>query len=282
MLRFGRHVGCFTRDRADAIDGIRWVPPEGYVEQPSRRDQTRAQVDIATGGNVLTRQQVAAWTDACQKRWTHGAALVQASALLGTRSGETRVLTSSRDFADAGWGNFVALDRGEILIRHQAGTGNGLKLGLPKSSKIRDSIIPAAAPAGFNIWDWLPDRVEQAVAEQRHGRNRRALLFPNGAMSVFGENNLRNGVWGPAVEEMGWRMEEYVTAAGREMALSLFALHSLRDRYANTAIHEWGYTEEQLLQQGPWQDAETVRRFYSGTTDDTHSSVRRLHGLNSF
>jgi len=23
----------------------------------------------------------------------------------------------------------------------------------------------------------------------------------------------------------------------------------------------------------------TVRRFYSGTTDDTHSSVRRLHGL---
>ena len=48
---------------------------------------------------------------------------------------------------------------------------------------------------------------------------------------------------------------------------------------ANTAIHEWGYTEEQLLQQGSWQDAETVRRFYSGTTDDTHSSVRRLHGL---
>ena len=279
MLRFGRHAGYFTRDQADAIDGIRWVPPEGYVQQASRRDQAKAQVDIATGGNVLTHQQVAAWAEACQKRWTHGAALIHASALLGTRSGETRVLTASRDVADAGWGNYVALDRGEVLIRHQAGTGNGPKLGLPKNSKIRDIIIPTAAPAGFNIWDWLPDRVEQALAEQEHGKNRRALIFPNGAMNVFEENNLRNRVWGPAAEEMGWRMEEYVTATGRKMALSRFTLHSLRDRYANTAIHEWGYTEEQLLQQGSWQDAETVRRFYSGTTDDTHSSVRRLHGL---
>ncbi len=88
-------------------------------------------------------------------------------------------------------------------------------------------------------------------------------------MNVFEENNLCNRVWGPAAAEMGWRMEEYVTATGRRMALSRFTLHSLRDRYANTAIHEWGYTEEQLLQQGSWQDAETVRRFYSGTTDDT-------------
>lgn len=281
MLRFGRHAGYFTRDQADAIDGIRWVPPEGYVQQASRRDQAKAQVDIATGGNVLTHQQVAAWAEACQKRWTHGAALIHASALLGTRSGETRVLTASRDVADAGWGNYVALDRGEVLIRHQAGTGNGPKLGLPKNSKIRDIIIPTASPAGFNIWDWLPNRVEQALAEQQHGKNRRALIFPNGAMNVFEENNLRNRVWGPAAEEMGWRMEEYVTATGRKMALSRFTLHSLRDRYANTAIHEWGYTEEQLLQQGSWQDAETVRRFYSGTTDDTHSSVRRLHGLDS-
>ena len=36
---------------------------------------------------------------------------------------------------------------------------------------------------------------------------------------------------------------------------------------------------EQLLAQGSWKDAETVRRYYSGTTDDTHASVRSLHGL---
>ncbi len=74
-------------------------------------------------------------------------------------------------------------------------------------------------------------------------------------------------------------MEEYVTATEWRMALSRFTRHALRDRYADTGIHEWGYTEQQLLQQGSWQDAEIVRRFYSGTTDDTHSFVRRLRGL---
>lgn len=112
----------------------------------------------------------------------------------------------------------MALDRGETLIRHQAGTGKGLKLDLLKNAKIRDIIIPAAAPAGFNIWDWLPDSVDQALAEQEHGKNRRALIFPNGAMNVFEENNLRYRAGGPAAAEMGWRTEEYVTATGRRVA----------------------------------------------------------------
>ncbi|MDI1288779.1 MAG: hypothetical protein PSX37_02355 [bacterium] len=279
MLRFGRHAGYFTRDQADAIDAVRWVPPPGYVQQASRRDQAKAQIDIATGGNVMTHQQVADWAEVCQRRWKHGAALIHASALLGTRSGEIRALTASQQVADAGWGNLVSLDRGEILIRHQAGTGKGSTLGLPKNAKIRDIIIPTATPAGFSIRDWLQDRVDEALGGYAGGGNPNALLFPNAAGNLYDENSLRNRVWGPASDELGWRMEEYVTATGRRMALSRFTLHSLRDRYANTAIHEWGYTEEQLLQQGSWQDAETVRRFYAGTTDDTHSSVRRLHGL---
>ena len=129
------------------------------------------------------------------------------------------------------------------------------------------------------MWDWLRDRVEQTLAELEEGTNRRALIFPNGAMNVFEENNLRNRVWGPAPTQKGRRMQEYVTATGRRVALIRFTFHSLRDRRANTAIHEWGHTEDQLLQQGSLQDAETVSRSYSGTTDDTHSSVRRLHGF---
>ena len=54
-------------------------------------------------------------------------------------------------------------------------------------------------------------------------------------------------------------MEEYVTATEWRMALSRYTRHALRDRYADTGIHEWGYTEQQLLQQGSWQDAEIVR-----------------------
>jgi hypothetical protein len=56
-------------------------------------------------------------------------------------------------------------------------------------------------------------------------------------------------------------------------------LHSLRDRFATTAVSEWNYAQNQLLEQGSWEDSETVRRFYPGITDDTHDDVRKLHGL---
>ncbi len=49
-------------------------------------------------------------------------------------------------------------------------------------------------------------------------------------------------------------------------------------RYANTALHLWHYTEEVLLQQGSWKDPETVRRFYSGITDQTLNQALAIHG----
>jgi len=54
-------------------------------------------------------------------------------------------------------------------------------------------------------------------------------------------------------------------------------LHSLRARYGTTAADEWGYSERQLLEQGSWADAATVRRFYVGTSDDTFASVQKVH-----
>ena len=47
----------------------------------------------------------------------------------------------------------------------------------------------------------------------------------------------------------------------------------------NTALHVWKYTEEVLLQQGSWKDPETVRRFYSGITDQTLAQA--IHGWDS-
>lgn len=72
-------------------------------------------------------------------------------------------------------------------------------------------------------------------------------------------------------------MPGYKDAAGKERFLYRFTLHSLRDRFGTTAADEWGYTERQLLAQGSWADAETVRKFYLGTTDGTYESVRDLH-----
>ena len=277
MLVFGRHSGYFTRDQGELIDAVTWTPPVGYVNPLSRRDQAKLHVDIATGGEVMTHEQVRAWAKACQRRWVHGMAFVHACALLGTRSGEIRPLTASPETALAGLGNLVDLDQHVVRIRWQA-TTEGEAKHLPKNNKIRDIAIPRAAPAGFRLDRWLANRVPKALEEQSRGVNPLALIFPSPSGGLFGEQNLRNRVWAPAAEELGWAMDEYVTALGKKRRLFRFTLHALRDRFANTAIHEWRYPEDVLLQQGSWEDSETVRRFYAGVTDESQSIAMRIHG----
>ena len=167
----------------------------------------------------------------------------------------------------------VDLHQGLVRIRVQATTSEA-KRELPKLKKIRDIAIPRDAPAGFSLVDWLPGRIEAALAEQAAGDNPRALIFPNPSGGVYEEQNLRNRVWAPAAEDLGWAMEH----AGSDRRLMRFTLHSLRDRYANTALHHWHYTEEILLQQGSWKDPETVRRFYPGITDQTLNQAKNIHG----
>lgn len=277
MLVFGRHAGYFTRDQIELIDSVTWTPPVGYVNPLSRRDQAKLHVDIATGGEVMTHEQVRAWAKACQKRWVHGMAFVHACALLGTRSGEIRPLTGCPETALAGLGNLVDLEHHVVRIRWQATTEAQGKH-LPKNNKIRDIAIPQVAPAGFRLDRWLATRVSKALEEQASGLNPLALIFPNPSGGLFGEQNLRNRVWAPAAEELGWAMDEYLTALGKRRRLFRFTLHALRDRYANTAIHEWKYPEDVLLQQGSWEDSETVRRFYAGVTDESQSVAMRIHG----
>ena len=43
-------------------------------------------------------------------------------------------------------------------------------------------------------------------------------------------------------------------------------------------LYVWKYTEEVLLQQGSWKDPETLRRFYSGITDQTLAQAMAIHG----
>lgn len=273
MLVFGRHAGYFTRDQAELMDGISWTPPRGYVRAPSRREQSRLHGDISTGGEVMTFDQLDAWARKCQERWEHGYAFIHTCALLGTRSGEIRVLTADLTVANNGLGNLVDLEHGLGRIRVQATTRQE-RNELPKLKKVRDIAIPRDAPAGFSLIEWLPGRLAEALAEQARGRNPKALIFPSLNGGVLGEQNLRNRVWAPAAKDLGWEMAR----PGSNVQLLRFTLHSLRDRYANTALHVWKYTEEVLLQQGSWKDPETVRRFYSGITDQTLAQAMAIHG----
>jgi hypothetical protein len=85
----------------------------------------------------------------------------------------------------------------------------------------------------------------------------------------------------PLVNESQRSGDVALDAAGKARFMYRFTIHSFRDRYGTTAADEWGYSERQLLEQGSWADAETVRKFYLGTTDATYQTVRDLHNKGS-
>jgi hypothetical protein len=80
----------------------------------------------------------------------------------------------------------------------------------------------------------------------------------------------------PVSENLGWKMPAYFDADGKPLHMYRFSLHSMRDRFGTTAADEWKYSERQLLAEGGWSDPQTVRKFYLGTSDDTHEEVQAL------
>ena len=112
-------------------------------------------------------------------------------------------------------------------------------------------------------------RVEPWTGFQGGQSIRRRLLLEG----VRGANSPGAGRTVSAIQD--WDAMEQ---PGSNVQLLRFTLHSLRDRYANIALHVWKYTEERLLQQGSWRDAETVRRLYSGITDQTLAQAMAIHG----
>ncbi|MFI0433141.1 MAG: hypothetical protein ACH36H_08350, partial [Candidatus Nanopelagicales bacterium] len=54
---------------------------------------------------------------------------------------------------------------------------------------------------------------------------------------------------------------------------------STKEPKGSKARDVWRYTEQQLLEQGGWEDPEMVPRYYAGVTDATHDAVHALHGL---
>lgn len=277
--------GYLTREQAHLSEEVTWRPPAGYEpeQRGNRRQQGKAFALTATGapgGEVPTHEQVSGMAKQVQSRDAFGSGFVHTAANLGLRCSELLLLTASADVAKLGKGNLVDTATSELRVRVQVDDANG-GVALPKGTKIRDVVIPPATQVstGFDLRAWLKKRCKQAMKEQKQGTNDLALIFPSPKGKVWNYSNLNNRVLTPSFDAMGWAMPSYVTAHGRTLTLRRFTLHSLRDRFATTAINEWGYKEEQLLEQGSWTDAETVRRYYSGTTDDTHSSVRSLHGL---
>ena len=283
FLNWGHSAGYFNQKQVVMTNQIIWTPPinSKYKKAPSRRMQSQIHSITTTGlgGEVPTHSQVNAFAEELQKRYKQGSGLIHCSANLGTRAHETFIYTADPLVAKRAQGNYVNIKKDVVEVFCQLNDDPTQTMKTTKNNKMRSVMIPPlhSIQTGFDVFSWLESRCEEALEEQSNGTNPLALIFPNSKGGVLDLDSFRQRKLNPAADALGWRMEEQIDAHGRKRAMRRFTLHSLRDRYGTTAADEWGYSERQLLQQGSWADAETVRKFYLGTTDETLETVKQIH-----
>jgi len=284
FTKWGIGAGYFTKDQFDSVSHVVWSPPKGsnYKVAPSRREQSKLHFGTADslGGEVPTHEQIVMLATELQRYYQFGEGLIHVSANMGSRANETFIYTASKEVHAKGLGNYVDIKEEIVRIHWQFSYNSKNKAErVTKNDKFRSVVIPPVKniESSFDIWAWLKGRSQEALKEQEAGTNPLSLIFPdaNGnvmALGAFNEDRMRK-----ALDSLGWKMPAYKDAKGKDRYMYRFTIHSLRDRFGTTAAEEWGYTELQLLEQGSWKDAETVRKFYLGTTDATFQSVRDLH-----
>jgi len=283
FLKWGVEQGYFSIEQSHQIDFVSWTADRRRAFGAGRtRRELSEEIGLPEGqtsGQVPTHAQVSLIAKEVQKRYKHGEALIHLAANTGLRSGELLFLTASDVTAQAKMGNLVYLPEFELHVIGQKSQDPSCVFAPTKSGKSRKVVVPRveSIATGFNLRAWLQIRCEEALREQDLGLNPLALIFPNRGGTYLDPSNFGSRVIRPSMANLGFALPEYQTATGASRRMMRFTLHSMRDRYALTAIEEWKYTETQLLAQGSWEDPETVRKFYLGTPDETLLEVKRIH-----
>ena len=284
FIQWGVGTGFFSQNQYDLIKNVVWSAPKGsnYKAPLSRREQSRIYYGTQDrlGGVVPSHDQVTKMADELQKHYKFGQGLVHVSSNVGTRANETLIFTASKEVHERGLGNYVDLAEAVVRVKWQLPSSQDKKShATTKNRKFRSVLIPPveSIATGFDVRKWLRLRIKEALKEQATGTNPLALIFPDDKGKPINLNHFSGNELTDTFEALGWKMPAMVDTKGKSKRLSRFTLHSLRDRFGQTAADEWGYTERQLLEQGSWTDPQTVRKFYLGTTDKTYEEVRELH-----
>ncbi|SEQ74980.1 hypothetical protein SAMN05421756_105284 [Microlunatus flavus] len=187
-----------------------------------------------------------------------------------------------------------------VRVRWQMQDG---KLERPKGGKQRLAVVTRLTPSGYPLYDALINRADEALQEQRDGTNPNALMFPAPRGGYWNASNFLDRRFDVAAEIAGWtalewstpKMERRVSGA-RKAELDgdgkvvmvvrrdwKHTFHSLRHRYASTAIDEWNWTPGELLANGGWMDDAFVRNRYYGASNVVHATAaeKQRRGLSA-
>ena len=216
----------------------------------------------SSAGAVPTHDQVHEWAQQAAKYWTRAPLFIYTLAFMGLRSSEALLLTVNKHLFQLEEGNLLDLRTATVSIHCQS-SRDGAAIP-PKGGKRRVvALPPSALTHGIDL-----EKLFQEFVDDRY-------IFGRSCGRPWVQNDLYAQVFAKAADDLGWKLPSYTTLTGVTRTQRRFTLHSLRARYATTAINEWGFSRAQLQQQGGWEPG-TVERFYQGFDDQTLDTVHRL------
>ncbi len=298
LLRWAQPNGYLTVEQSELLP-YRCAPVDpalSVVSERPERYRTARMVgqhhDYVPDEDAPFADQIVALATQFQERADWGRLAVELAAGAGLRWGEQHQLRAydvEIRLVDGRRLVFVRIDW-QVNSAARRTKGDPLRV-LPKGRKRRLVKVTGTSITGYPLADELVARAEQARTEQHGGTNPDALLFPTASKVASRRATHVGGLWHhtawsrdlfiPAALAAGWEASRWVEihADGtvRDRLQMIHPWHSLRHRFARTAIDVWDMQPGELMAQGGWENVETVyNRYYRSGIENWESSCTKI------
>lgn len=261
LLSWALTTGYLDEGQVLALRAVQWQAPPGYREKPERTAQLAGEETLPVE-DVMDAATLAEIGDALQTRCPIGKLFAEFGAATGLRQGELFAVTA-RD---------INLATRQVRVRAQLNAKTGT-LGVPKMGKRRTAVfIGGSTITGYDLPAALAARMAAAGAEQAAGANADALLFPAPRGGYWSGSRFYRNCWLPAMAAAKVPFVEYPdrVRTGRQQGefvtrrMYRYTCHSLRDRFAVSALNLWRFDLDELQVVGGWTDSQVIFRRYYG------------------
>lgn len=290
-LKWGRANRYFTSEQAILLPTRIYMPAPLELSTPAPKrgggKSARLGSREVKAEDAPSIEQVRSLGDELQKLYPHGRLAVELSAESGVRVAELLQLTADD----------IDVARSRISVNWQVcdkqTTNNVSRRVPPKHGSVRTAGFQARSQTGFDLQMAVGARVAQAKRERKEGSNPESLLFPHPVGNrLFWYTEWKNDFVKPATLAAGWPYERFEQEyrrldkktgkfVTRTRTVTQFDLtwHSLRHRFARTAIDVLGLDPVQLTSVGGWKNVSTVmQRYYRPGQEHLDAALQKFLG----
>lgn len=301
FLRWGHEEGYFSAEQAELL-------PRNAAKVKAARKGTAAPVRRRKGRRVEESEtyirdedapsaaQVVRLGEELAKAFpAWGRLAPEFAAGCGLRWGEQFQLTAYDCHLDEADFRRAGRQRPFIAVNWQISGAARVKTGdnrrkLPKGEKTRSTGVPVVSFTGYPLLASLKVRREEALREQREGRNPEALMFPTKTGKMFHHTSFNTKYLVRAAvrcEYADWPTRTWTetytkvnlqtgksSVETRLRTQMVLTWHSLRHRFARICVDILDMKPAQLMAIGGWEDETVVkRRYYESGTEHVDSGL---------